>query len=121
MNSRLYVWKKGNSYVKVIDKEIVTIGVLPEVVKDLPTITTFRFLVTKGSTAKQGDKIASIVYRKTVISVESPLSGVVVELNERLLREPLLAKTDPLNEGWLVRIKPERLLEELKSLEERLT
>jgi len=119
MNSRVYMWKKGNSWAKIVDKEIITIGVLPEAVKDLPTITTFRFLVTKNSSVKQGNRIASIIYRKTTIFIESPLSGTVVELNEKLLRDPSLIKTDPLNEGWLIRIKPERLLDELKTLEER--
>jgi glycine cleavage system H protein len=119
MSFRIYVWRKGNSWVKIIDKEIVTVGVLPEAVKDFPTITVFRFLVGRNSSVKQAGRIASIVYKKTTIFVESPLSGTVVELNEKLLRDPSPIKTDPLNEGWLIRIKPEKISEELKTLEER--
>jgi glycine cleavage system H protein len=120
MSFRIYVWRKGNSWAKVIDKEVVAVGVLPEAVKGLPTITAFNFLVTKNSFVKQGSRIASVMYKKTVIFIESPLSGTVIELNEKLLKDPLPIKADPLNEGWLIRLKPEKLLEELKILEERI-
>ncbi len=47
----------------------------------------------------------------------SPLSGRVLELNEKLRENPSLAAADPSREGWLVRLDPANLEDELKRLE----
>jgi CheY-like chemotaxis protein/glycine cleavage system H lipoate-binding protein len=46
----------------------------------------------------------------------SPLSGSVVERNENLQKNPRLATEDPSAGGWLVRLEPANLEEELKGL-----
>jgi len=46
----------------------------------------------------------------------SPLSGSVLELNESLRKNPRLATEDPTAGGWLVRLAPANLEEELKGL-----
>jgi len=47
----------------------------------------------------------------------SPLSGSVVELNANLREHPSLATESPSSEGWLVRLDPANLEEELKGLD----
>jgi len=47
----------------------------------------------------------------------SPLSGSVLELNEGLQERPQLATEAPSGEGWLVRLDPANLEEELKGLD----
>lgn len=47
----------------------------------------------------------------------SPLSGSVLELNEALKERPQLATEAPSGEGWLVRLDPANLEEELKGLD----
>jgi glycine cleavage system H lipoate-binding protein/ActR/RegA family two-component response regulator len=46
----------------------------------------------------------------------SPLSGKVIEVNEGLNKYPLTVNMDPYGKGWLVRIEPSKLEEELKNL-----
>lgn len=50
-------------------------------------------------------------------TVWSPLSGSVVEINVRLREDPQLAAEDPSCEGWLVRLDPTNLQDELKGLD----
>ncbi len=47
----------------------------------------------------------------------SPLSGRLIELNEKLRENPNLAVEAPGGDGWLVRLDPENLDEELKGLD----
>jgi glycine cleavage system H lipoate-binding protein len=47
----------------------------------------------------------------------SPLSGSVLELNKKLRENPNLSREDPAGEGWLVRLDPGHLEEELKGLD----
>ena len=47
----------------------------------------------------------------------SPLSGSALELNEKLRENPDLTTQDLSGEGWLVRLDPANLDEELKGLD----
>ncbi len=49
-------------------------------------------------------------------AVLSPLSGTVVEANEKVSETPSSILEDPYGEGWLIRLKPSRLEFELKEL-----
>ncbi len=42
---------------------------------------------------------------KAVSDLVSPLSGEVLEVNERVVAEPEVVNDDPYGEGWLVRIR----------------
>lgn len=59
-----------------------------------------------GTRLKAGDELASVETMKMQIEVASPLSGTVVERNERLDVTPELINEDPYGEGWLAIIGP---------------
>jgi glycine cleavage system H protein len=42
---------------------------------------------------------------KAVSGVVAPLSGEVLEVNERAVDEPEIVNEDPYGEGWLIRIR----------------
>ncbi len=42
---------------------------------------------------------------KTVSDLYAPISGGVIEVNDRLEDEPELVNSDPFGEGWLIKIK----------------
>ena len=48
---------------------------------------------------------------KTVSDLFMPISGDVIELNEKLESEPELVNNDPYGDGWMVKIKFENKLE----------
>ena len=47
----------------------------------------------------------------------APLSGSILEVNAELVSDPALAVRDPYGEGWLLKLDPRNLEEELKGLE----
>ena len=53
---------------------------------------------------------------KAVSEVYSPVSGEVVERNEKLINMPELVNQDPYGAGWIVVVKPSRLDDELGTL-----
>ena len=67
-----------------------------------------------------GDSAGALESVKAAADFYSPLSGTVVERNEKLLDEPGIINSDPFGEGWFVRIKPSNLseLDSLMSAEE---
>ena len=59
----------------------------------------------EGKTLTPGDELATIETMKTNLSIPSPLSGVIKEVNPRLEAEPELVNEAPYDEGWLVLVQ----------------
>jgi glycine cleavage system H protein len=55
----------------------------------------------KGSEVAFGDEIATIETIKVNISLSSPVTGKVVEINPAMLSAPEAINQDPYGEGWL--------------------
>ena len=59
-----------------------------------------------GTVVSQGEAIGALESVKAAADFYSPISGEVVERNERLLDEPGLLNSDPFTEGWFIKIRP---------------
>lgn len=57
-----------------------------------------------GSTVGKGLAYGEVESVKAVSDVISPLSGEVLEVNEKAVAEPEIVNDDPYGEGWLIRI-----------------
>jgi len=73
-------------------------------------------LPSEGSTVKQGEPFGSIESIKVVSDLVSPISGVVIEVNNELMDRPELVNEDPYSAGWMLVIDPSNLEAELGNL-----
>jgi len=69
-----------------------------------------------GSRLAQGDKGWSIVVDSAQIPMLSPVAGEVVEVNPDILRSPDLLNRDPYGEGWLIKVKSDRIPSDARNL-----
>lgn len=69
-----------------------------------------------GLVVEQGKSMGVVELAKSIVSVKSPLSGEVVEVNARLREEPELVHRDPYGAGWLMRLRPSALAVEQSTL-----
>ncbi|MBS1871036.1 MAG: glycine cleavage system protein GcvH [Actinobacteria bacterium] len=58
-----------------------------------------------GSRVAKDDGYAELESVKAVSDVIAPLSGEIVEVNERLAEQPDLVNSSPYDDGWLVRVR----------------
>ena len=58
-----------------------------------------------GATLSKDASYAEVESVKAVSDVISPLSGEVLEVNEKVVAEPETVNEDPYGNGWLVRIR----------------
>jgi glycine cleavage system H protein len=65
---------------------------------------------------KIGRKSIRIKARGLIIPLISPVDGYVEEVNEGLINQPQLANKSPYEKGWLVLLRPTRLVKNLKKL-----
>jgi len=69
-----------------------------------------------GRKLAQNESFGTVESVKAVSEVYSPVSGEVVEVNQRLSDAPELVNQQPYGEGWLILVRPSNLEEELRSL-----
>jgi glycine cleavage system H protein len=60
---------------------------------------------TVGSTVTTDETYGEVESVKAVSDVVAPLSGEVLEVNQKAVDEPEAVNEDPYGEGWLVRIR----------------
>jgi glycine cleavage system H protein len=69
-----------------------------------------------GSVVEQGRSLGVVELAKSIVSVKSPLSGVVVRVNEALESAPELVHRSPYEQGWLAELLPSKLVQEKAGL-----
>lgn len=69
-----------------------------------------------GSGLKKGKRVAIIESGKYVGPINAPLSGELIEVNQSVIEDASLVNRDPYGEGWVIRIKPDKLEKERSSL-----
>ena len=74
---------------------------------------------TLNEEIEMGGVFGTVEAVKTVSDLFMPISGEVIELNEKLESEPELVNSDPYGDGWMVKIKIDNIsqLDELLDLD----
>jgi glycine cleavage system H protein len=98
-----FYYTKDHEWIKV-DGENATVGITDFAQKQLGDVV---FVETPGIGTQLDfhQSIGVIESVKAVSDVYSPLSGEVIEVNEKLNDSPELLNNDPHGEGWIYRIK----------------
>ena len=88
-----------------IDEEgILTVGI-SEHAQDLLGDIVFVELPDIGMELDAEEESAIVESVKAASDVYAPLSGEVIEVNEKLLDEPEIINSSPLEDGWFFKIK----------------
>jgi glycine cleavage system H protein len=92
----------------------VTVGITDYAQEQLGDVVYVE-LPPAGSTVSAGDEAAVVESVKAAGEVKSPISGEITAVNEKLSDEPELVNSQPAEDGWFFKIKPDSI-EELESL-----
>ncbi len=87
-----------------IDGEIAVVGITDYAQKKLKNIIGVE-LPQRGSRVRKGDTVGVIESIKAVADLYAPVSGEVIEVNERLKEEPELINREPYSGGWIFKIR----------------
>ncbi|UDI77207.1 glycine cleavage system protein H [Staphylococcus taiwanensis] len=90
----LYVEKEGNQYIY---------RMTPELQDDVGTVGYVEFM--GGDDVNVNDEIVSIEASKTVLDVQSPLAGKIVERNTKAEDTPSILNSEKPEENWLVKLE----------------
>ena len=117
MNLKNLKYTKDHEWVRV-EGDIAYVGITDFAQSELGDIVYVE-IETLNEEIEMGDVFGTVEAVKTVSDLFMPISGEVIELNEKLESEPELVNSDPYGDGWMVKIKIDNIsqLDELLDLD----
>lgn len=103
-----------HEWVRITDNDVGVVGIT-DYAQDMLHDIVFVDLPEIGKKVKKGEAFMEIESVKSVAEVYAPLSGEIIEVNEKLSESPEIINSSPYEEGWLVKIKIENI-EEIQEL-----
>ncbi len=97
------LYTKEHEWVR-LEGEFAVVGITDYAQNQLGDIVYVE-LPEVGTKVEHMKPFGTIEAVKAVSDLYSPLSGEVVEVNEKVMAEPSIIKTSPYGDGWMVKIK----------------
>ena len=97
-------YSEDHAWVKVQDEDLVTIGITDFAQEQLGDLVYIE-LPKVGHEYSRGDNISVIESVKSASDLVAPVSGEIVEVNDRLEDDPELVSEDSMGEGWFIKVK----------------
>jgi glycine cleavage system H protein len=91
----------------VVNGDIATVGITDHAQHHLGDLV-YVGLPDVGSNFVEGTTAATVESVKAASDIYSPLSGQVVEVNQKLGSQPDLVNQSPMDEGWFFKIRLSR-------------
>ncbi len=107
-------YSKDHEWAKIEDGTVI-VGITDHAQHSLHEITYVE-ISEVGSTVKAGEECGLVESMKASSDIMSPLSGEIIEVNTELEDAPEIVNTDPYGKGWMFKLRPSNLEEELKDL-----
>ncbi len=99
------LFTEEHEYVKpTADPAVFAIGITDYAQGELGDIV-FIELPQVGTSFGKHDVFGTVEAVKAVSELYSPLAGEVVEVNDRLDKEPALVNSSPYTDGWMVKLR----------------
>ena len=92
------------------DDGVVTVGISNHAQELLGDIVYVE-LPQIGSSVSQKEGVAIVESVKAASDVYSPLTGEIVEINEKLSDNPEIINSSPYEDGWFFKVKPQNINE----------
>src|ERR671922_48087 len=106
---------KEHEWIEIKDDGLAIIGNSDFAQEQLDDIVSIE-LPKAGGVFRQGQTIAIVDSVKASSDIYAPISGEIIEVNEELIEKPEMINQSPYDLGWIVKIKPSNMEEELESL-----
>ena len=97
-------YSEDHAWAKVQDEDLVTIGITDFAQEQLGDLVYIE-LPKVGHEFSRGDNISVIESVKSASDLVAPVSGEIVEVNDRLGDDPELVSEDSMGEGWFIKVK----------------
>ena len=99
------LYTESNEWARKID-DVIRVGIDDYSQSSLGDIVHVEVSVP-SSHVVAGKSFGSIEATKSVCDIVAPVSGVILRVNDEVLKSPQLINTDPFGRGWIAEIAPD--------------
>ena len=103
-------------WLRVNGDQIVTLGITPILTSIAGRISSIK-LKSIGLKLEKGKSVATLESIRYFGVVRTPIRGAIVQVNEALINKPKLVNDFPYNQGWIVKLNPSSLKEDLQNIQ----
>jgi glycine cleavage system H protein len=96
-------YTKSHEWV-MIDGDVATVGVTEYAAAELGDVV-FLDLPEPGVEISRGEPVGTIETVKAVEDLYTPVTGEVLDVNQAVVDGPELVNNDPLDAGWLIKVR----------------
>src|SRR3990167_3741603 len=97
-------YSKTHEWARLEEDNIYSVGITDHAQSQLGDLV-FVDLPETSLNVHAGDEVVVVESVKTAADVYSPLTGVIVEVNDVLRNDPERINKNPYGDGWLYRVK----------------
>lgn len=108
-------YHQGHTWAKLLNEDTVEIGIDDFAEKFMGEIEKVD-LPKPGTKVQQGEPAIAIKKGGRTLKLVAPVTGKVVQTNEHVEMDPDVINESPYEEGWMARIKPTSLKDNLRNL-----
>ncbi len=108
-------YSEEHEWVKV-EENMVRVGISDYAQKFLHKVVYIEVTKKEGECVEFMEAIGAMESIKAVSDVHSPVSGILIEVNEKLRDSPEILNEDPYGQGWMATISPSDLEVEVEKL-----
>ncbi|HXK75209.1 MAG TPA: glycine cleavage system protein GcvH [Bacteroidaceae bacterium] len=98
-------YTKDHEWIRLDEVGTAYVGITDYAQSQLGDIV-FVDITTEGETLNAEEVFGTIEVVKTVSDLFMPISGEILEINERVENEPEIVNDSPYEDGWLIKIRP---------------
>ncbi|NHI92278.1 MAG: glycine cleavage system protein H [Candidatus Lokiarchaeota archaeon] len=109
-------YNEHSLWAKIDGNNIAWVGITDLARKHIEEITYIDVIFEEGEIIKLNRPFGTIESGKGSITLYSPISGEIIEINEELQDQVNQLKEDCYGKGWLIKVKPTNLNEDLDIL-----
>ena len=102
-------YTKDHEWIRV-EGDIAVVGITDFAQGELGDIVYVE-IETVDQNVEMGNVFGTVEAVKTVSDLFMPISGNVIELNEKLESEPELVNNDPYGDGWIIKVELSKMNE----------
>jgi len=88
------------------DGDVVTMGITKHAADELTDITYVE-MKAPGTSVGAGESLGEVESVKTTSDVYTAVAGEIIDVNDAVTDDPALLNRDPLQAGWLCRVRTE--------------
>lgn len=113
-----YMWISEERTTNPNERPLIKIGLTDNFQRDMGPLEFIRVL-PEGRFVSRGYPFGSVESGRKIKLLRAPLTGIIVKINEEIIKDPEIINKDPYGRGWIILFEPILYEDEIREVKNR--